>query len=109
MGACASKPKDFDKELAPAPEPATPKKTEQETPVPASQEKKDGEEAKKEEPSVDVSAPASEAPKIDEVTAATAPAAAEEVKPAKEEEKKTEEVKPEEKKVAEEAPKPAAQ
>ncbi|XP_060206385.1 uncharacterized protein LOC132634100 [Lycium barbarum] len=117
MGACASRPKDLDKELAPAPveEPATPKKTEQETPAP--QEKKDGEEAKKEEPLVDVSEPAPEAPKIEEVTVAAA--ATEEVKPAKEEEetpKKAEEAKveavkeqPTEEKKVEETPKAAAQ
>ncbi|KAJ8536976.1 hypothetical protein K7X08_035377 [Anisodus acutangulus] len=121
MGACASRPKDLDKELAPAPaeEPATPKKTEEETRAPH-EEKKDGEETKKQEPLIDVSEPAPEVPKIEEVTAGNNTAAAtEEVKPVKEEEtaKEAEEVKveavkeqsAEEKEEVEETPKAAAQ
>ncbi|KAM3322544.1 phosphatidylinositol transfer protein sfh5 [Capsicum chacoense] len=68
MGACASRPKDLDRDLAPAPvpveEPATPKGDA----VP--QEKKDGEETKKEEPLIDVSEPAAaEAPVTTETKA----------------------------------------
>ncbi|XP_059302605.1 uncharacterized protein LOC132054645 [Lycium ferocissimum] len=69
MGACASRPKDLDRDLAPAPVPAEdPVSPKGET---TPQEKKDGEETKKEEPLIDVSEPAAEAPKIEEVTTET--------------------------------------
>ena len=68
MGGCASKPKDFDSHSAPLPAeaPATPKKAEGET-VP--QENKEGGETKKEEPLIDISEPAQEAQKSEELPA----------------------------------------
>nr|GMC98653.1 pollen-specific leucine-rich repeat extensin-like protein 1 [Ipomoea batatas] len=62
MGACASKPKDSKKNDAAIPEaPITPKKPDvQSTPEALN---KDGEETMKEEPLVDLSEPAPEAPK----------------------------------------------
>lgn len=76
MGACASKPKDSKKNDAAIPEaPITPKKPDvQSTPEPLN---KDGEETMKEEPLVDLSEPAPEAPKAEEVASETAPAAPE--------------------------------
>ncbi|MCE3217074.1 hypothetical protein HAX54_010265 [Datura stramonium] len=69
MGACASRPKDLDRDLAPAPVPAEDPATPKGDNVP--QEKKEGEETKKEEPLIDVSEAAAEAPKIEEVTTET--------------------------------------
>ncbi|XP_055831957.1 uncharacterized protein LOC129900900 isoform X1 [Solanum dulcamara] len=66
MGACASRPKDLDRDLAPAPVPAEESVTPEGDVVP--QEKQDGEETKKEEPLIDVS---TEAPKIEEVSTET--------------------------------------
>ncbi|KAK4719657.1 hypothetical protein R3W88_017995 [Solanum pinnatisectum] len=66
MGACASRPKDLDRDFAPAPVPAEESVTPKADAVP--QEKKDGEETKKEEPLIDVS---TEATKIEEVSTET--------------------------------------
>ncbi|XP_055831958.1 uncharacterized protein LOC129900900 isoform X2 [Solanum dulcamara] len=63
MGACASRPKDLDRDLAPAPVPAEESVTPEGDVVP-----QDGEETKKEEPLIDVS---TEAPKIEEVSTET--------------------------------------
>ncbi|CAN4099195.1 unnamed protein product [Withania somnifera] len=69
MGACASRPKDLDRDMAPAPVPAEDSASPMGDAVP--QVKKDGEETKKEEPLIDVSEAAAEAPKTEEVTTET--------------------------------------
>ncbi|CAN4100647.1 unnamed protein product [Withania somnifera] len=69
MGACASRSNDLDRDLAPAPVPAEESVSPKGDHVP--QEKKDGEETKKEEPLIDASEAGTEAPRNEEVTTET--------------------------------------
>ncbi|KAA8540115.1 hypothetical protein F0562_026807 [Nyssa sinensis] len=94
MGGCASKPKALGSGTEPVPReaPDTPKKAEGET---LPQENNNGGETKKEEPLVDLSEPAEEAPKSEGPSSETAKPTAEKVEaanetkePIKEEEKK---------------------
>ncbi|CAK9158268.1 unnamed protein product [Ilex paraguariensis] len=89
MGGCASKPNDLDGQPAPLPVPAdtpdSPKNAEGET-VP--QDNNNGGEDKKDEPLVNLSEPASEAPKVEDTEAATV---VEESKPSEVTSKPTEE------------------
>ncbi|XP_049343710.1 uncharacterized protein LOC125807993 [Solanum verrucosum] len=82
MGACASRPKDLDRDLAPAPVPAEESVTPKADAVP--QEKKDGEETKKEEPLIDVSTEVTKTKEVTTETKAVVEAEKETAKPAEE-------------------------
>ncbi|KAL3838004.1 hypothetical protein ACJIZ3_022595 [Penstemon smallii] len=113
MGACASRPKDLDYDQVPGEAPApvdAPVVKEKEIADTVPQEKKDGDEIKKEEALVDLSEPAAqEAPKTEEVAkpVEAKPATEEVVAAAKTETKIEEAPKEEKKEVAESVATPA--